>query len=70
VSRVMALQQQALQFNRAVYRAAQHAANPLRGLKCALSIMGICSEDVTPPLRPYSPEERAQVQAYLDASGG
>jgi 4-hydroxy-tetrahydrodipicolinate synthase len=66
MNRVRALQQQAMQFNRAVYRSAQHPANPLRGLKCALSIMGICSEDVTPPLRPYSREERAQVQAYLN----
>ena len=57
VGRVAALHQQAVQFDNAVYRSAAHPANPLRGLKCALSFMGICSNDLTLPLRPYSREE-------------
>jgi 4-hydroxy-tetrahydrodipicolinate synthase len=65
VSRVAALQQQAVQFDNAVYRSAEHAANPVRGLKCALSLMGICSTDVTPPLRAYASKERDRVQQYL-----
>src|ERR1700733_1254881 len=60
-----ALQRLAMQFDNAVYRSARHSSNPLRGLKCALSILGICSTDVTLPLRPYSSEERAQVEKYL-----
>ena len=65
VTRTAALQQIAMHFDNAVYRSAQHSANPLRGLKCALSILGICSTDVTAPLRPYSREEREQVEKYL-----
>ena len=65
VSRVSALHQQAVQFDNAVYRSADHAANPCRGLKCALSLMGICSTDLTPPLRAYSSKERERVQQYL-----
>jgi 4-hydroxy-tetrahydrodipicolinate synthase len=65
VSRTVALQRLALQFDNAVYRSARHSANPLRGLKCALSILGICSTDVALPLRPYSREEREQVEKYL-----
>jgi 4-hydroxy-tetrahydrodipicolinate synthase len=65
VSRVAALQQQAVQFDNAVYRSAEHAANPVRGLKCALSLIGICSTDVTPPLRAYASKERDRVQQYL-----
>jgi 4-hydroxy-tetrahydrodipicolinate synthase len=60
VSRVAALQQQAVQFDNAVYRSAEHAA-----LKCALSLIGICSTDVTPPLRAYASKERDRVQQYL-----
>jgi hypothetical protein len=30
-----------------------------------LSLLGICSSDLTLPLQPYSQEERAQVQKYL-----
>jgi 4-hydroxy-tetrahydrodipicolinate synthase len=61
LNRVAALQLQAVQFDRAVY----HSANPLRGIKCALSRMGICSNDLTPPLQPYSQQERDQVEKYL-----
>jgi dihydrodipicolinate synthase/N-acetylneuraminate lyase len=65
VSRVAALHQQVVQFDNAVYRSAAHPANPLRGLKCALSCMGICSNHVTLPLRPYSREESDRVEKYL-----
>jgi 4-hydroxy-tetrahydrodipicolinate synthase len=65
ITRTVALQQLAMQFDNAVYRSAHHPANPLRGLKCALSILGICSTDLTPPLRPYSSEERELVEKYL-----
>ncbi len=65
VNRVAALHQQAMQFDNAVYRSAEHAANPLRGLKCAFSLLGICGTGLTPPLRPYSSAERDRVQQYL-----
>lgn len=61
LNRVLALQQRAMQFDTAVYR----SANPLRGLKCALSVLGICSTDMTLPLQSYSQNERDQVEKYL-----
>jgi len=61
LNRVVALQQHAVQFDGAVYR----SANPLRGIKCALSLLGICSNDLTPPLQPYSQQERDLVEKYL-----
>ena len=65
VDRVAALHQHAMDFAKAVYRSAEYSANPLRGMKCALSLLGICGDHVTPPLRPYSSTERACVQQYL-----
>ena len=61
LNRVVALQQRAMQFDTAVYR----SANPLRGLKCALSLVGMCGGDLTLPLQSYSQQERDQVQKYL-----
>jgi 4-hydroxy-tetrahydrodipicolinate synthase len=61
LKRVLALQQHAVQFDRGVY----HSANPLCGLKCALSLLAICSSDLTPPLQPYSRQERDVVEKYL-----
>jgi 4-hydroxy-tetrahydrodipicolinate synthase len=65
MSRVVALHQQVMQFDNAVYRSATHPANPLRGLKCALSFLGVCSNHLTLPLRPYSREESDRVEKYL-----
>jgi 2-dehydro-3-deoxy-D-pentonate aldolase len=61
LNRVLALQQLAIQFDRAVY----HSANPLCGLKHALSHLGMCSSALTPPLQPYSQQQRDKVEKYL-----
>jgi 4-hydroxy-tetrahydrodipicolinate synthase len=61
LKRVYGLHQQVMQFDRAVY----HCANPLRGLKYAASLLGICSSHLTPPLQPYSQEQRDKVEKYL-----
>jgi len=63
---VAALHQQVLQFDAATYLSADYQANPLRGLKCALSLIGICGSAVARPLRPYSNAERAKVLRYLE----
>jgi len=65
VRRVTALHEQVIQFDNAVYRSADDPHNPLRGLKAALSILGICSAALTPPLRPISNGERERIQQYL-----
>src|SRR6202008_2784247 len=43
VRRVAALHEQEIQFDNVVYRSADDPYNPVRGLKAALSILGICS---------------------------
>jgi 4-hydroxy-tetrahydrodipicolinate synthase len=65
LDRVAALHQQMIQFDNAVYRAAEDPHNPLRGLKAALSVMGICGTAMTPPLRPISNAERDGIGQYL-----
>jgi 4-hydroxy-tetrahydrodipicolinate synthase len=64
-NRVATLHQRAIQFDNAVYRSAEDPNNPLRGLKAALSIMGICGTAMTPPLRPISTTERDTIAEYL-----
>jgi hypothetical protein len=51
-----------LEFGRAIY----HGNNPLRGLKCGLELLGICSSLLSDPLVDYSPEKRAIVERYID----
>jgi 4-hydroxy-tetrahydrodipicolinate synthase len=65
IKRLATLHEQVIQFDDAVYRSADDPHNPLRGLKAALEILGICSAALTPPLRPISSRERASIQQYL-----
>jgi 2-dehydro-3-deoxy-D-pentonate aldolase len=65
LNRLAALHQQAIQFDNAIYRSTEDPNNPLRGLKAALSIMGICGAAMTPPLRPVSTRERETIAQYL-----
>ena len=56
------LQLEVSEFGRAIY----HGNNPLRGLKCGLGLLGICSSLLSDPLDDYSPEKRAIVERYIE----
>jgi 4-hydroxy-tetrahydrodipicolinate synthase len=60
VPRVQELHAQIMAFGKAINR-----ANPLRGLKCGLEVLGICSALLTEPLAPYSKEESYSVEQYI-----
>jgi 4-hydroxy-tetrahydrodipicolinate synthase len=62
VRRANELHRKVMRFGSIVYRS---TANPLRGLKCALSLLGICEDILTIPFQPYSAAERKSVREYL-----
>jgi 4-hydroxy-tetrahydrodipicolinate synthase len=65
VERTKEMHRRVLRFGNSVYHSAAYDANPLRGLKCALSLLGICKEVLTNPFQQYSAEERRSVRKYL-----
>ena len=61
---IVRLQDLVVRFGRGVYTAGD---NYLRGLKCALSLAGLCSDVMAEPFQPVEPVERDQVRhALLD----
>lgn len=60
--RAVRLHQDVLAFGRAIY----HGANPLRGLKYGLELLGISNSVMTEPLARYSPEQSVAVKRYID----
>ena len=62
MARVKTLHQEVLEFGGAIY----HGNNPLRGLKCGLGLLGMCSSLLSEPLADYSSGERAIVERYID----
>jgi 2-dehydro-3-deoxy-D-pentonate aldolase len=48
-----------------IYRIVPEASSYLRGLKCSLSLVGLCVGHLAEPYRAYGPEETAQVRRAL-----
>ena len=63
-SRVEALQQQVLGLGR-IYTVGHYASAVIKGLKCALSLMGICDDTMAEPFHHFFPPERSKVEAIL-----
>jgi len=64
------LQRRVIQIASTVYQvAAGEPTSYLRGLKCAVSLMGICRDVLAEPLRPFSAGQREQVRRHMVAAG-
>jgi dihydrodipicolinate synthase/N-acetylneuraminate lyase len=67
-SLVAVLQEKVMLLDR-IYRLAPGTASILRGLKCALQYLGICSDRMGAPLRVCTPEECRTIECYVDELG-
>jgi 4-hydroxy-tetrahydrodipicolinate synthase len=65
-SRADALQTDVIRLGR-IYTIGRHASAVVKGTKCALSLMGICSDVMAEPMTAFHPPERAQVRAVLQS---
>ena len=52
-----------------LYRVGRHASTVIKGVKCALNLMGICSGELAEPLRAFNEPERRIVAERLVALG-
>jgi 2-dehydro-3-deoxy-D-pentonate aldolase len=50
-----------------VYKVGRHASTVIKGVKCALNLLGICSGELAEPLRAFNEPERARVRAVLES---
>ena len=69
LDKVNAMQKVLMQISTTVYRVGPHDSSYLKGLKCAVSLMGICGDFMAEPFRPFGPKERAKVREHLVALG-
>jgi dihydrodipicolinate synthase/N-acetylneuraminate lyase len=59
------LQERLLKLGR-IYSLGRHASAVIKGMKCALSLMGICSGVMADPFTRFNPPEEAHVRAVLE----
>ncbi len=67
-TRLNELQKRVLDFGR-IYHVGHHASSIIKGLKCSLSLMGICDDFMAEPFHRFYEPERNQVRKILQEQG-
>ena len=69
LDRLAAGQQQIMEISSGIYGLAPSTSGYLQGLKCALSVLGICDDFLAEPFRRLDPPQRARIEQELHALG-
>lgn len=65
---VLRLQQYIMQISSTIYTVGQHGSSYLKGLKCALSLLGVIKDDfVASPFYKFNAPEREKIRLALEA---
>jgi len=65
LSRVRALHSMAMRVAEEVYRVGQHPSAVIKGVKCALSCLGLCDDFMAEPFHRFRDPERKRIQSAL-----
>ena len=65
IGRVRELQDRVLRVNEAVYTVGRYASRYVKGIKCALSLMGICNDAMSEPFDRFALPERTVIRERL-----
>lgn len=61
------LQEKVLQISSSIYTVGRFGSSYLKGLKCALSVMGICDDYLADPFHRFKKDEREKIMKNLEA---
>lgn len=65
--KVIELQQKVMQISASIYNVGRYGSSYLKGLKCALSVNGICSDFMAEPFHRFKSTERKKIEEALNA---
>jgi len=63
---IAALQQKVMQISSTIYKVGHHGSSYLKGVKCTLSILGICSDFMAEPFHRFREPERSKIMQLLE----
>lgn len=69
IVRVRELQHRIMQISTTIYTVGKYGSSYLKGVKCALSLMGICDDYLSYPYQKFRAEERSRIRQTLEALG-
>ena len=65
VDRVRTLQERVMKASSLLYGVGHHNSSFVKGVKCALSLMGICGDTLAEPREPFNAADRERIRASL-----
>ena len=65
VAKVKALQERLAILGK-IYGVGQYGSTVIKGMKCALSLIGICDDELAPPMARFDPPEREKIRKVLE----
>ena len=65
VDRVRSIQDRVMHVSSLIYGVGHHNSSFVKGVKCALSLMGICSGNLAAPREPFNAADRALIRSRL-----
>ena len=69
VDRVRELQERIMRVSSLIYGVGHHNSSFVKGVKCALSLLGICSDALAAPREPFNPADRETIRKRLEELG-
>jgi 4-hydroxy-tetrahydrodipicolinate synthase len=63
---IFKLQQKVMQISSTIYKVGHHGSSYLKGLKCALSLMGICNDFMAEPFHRFKEPERMKIKQLME----
>ncbi len=65
LDKIAVLRDKVMIINNTIYNVGKHSSKIVKGIKCALSVMGICDDYMAWPLRRHGREERKRIELSL-----
>ena len=69
IARVRELQERIMRVSSLIYGVGHHNSSFVKGVKCALSLMGVCSDALAEPRVPFNPADREIIRVRLAELG-
>ncbi|WP_347838402.1 dihydrodipicolinate synthase family protein [uncultured Draconibacterium sp.] len=64
--KMMLLREKVMQISTSIYQVGRFGSSYLKGLKCALSLIGICEDGLAEPFQRFNAPERAKIEQALE----
>jgi 4-hydroxy-tetrahydrodipicolinate synthase len=65
LDRIRVLHARVMRISTTIYAVGRYGSAYLKGLKCALSCLGLCDDTLAEPFRRFGPAERQRIEAHL-----